>query len=458
MIAHSPTQSSAPRNRFPAGLSLLLIVAGCGSLGYYALHGVLKFALMERAGFAGPEASAAYGIFTALMLLMPVAGGAVADRAGRLPAVLAGAVLGASGAIALALQLPLFLALGLIIVSSGLLRASVPALLGALYPGDAGRAGGFALLHIAINIGAFGSSFASSAFGSGARDLGGAFIASAIAYGLAGIIFASRLHRFSADEGQRDAGTALQLTYSRAVAVIVAAGVAAALAWMLLVRAVPGATAFMIAACLAVATSIALVARDARRSDAAELGTAGKRRLGVLAVLGLAVGVVGALQGASNTSADSVVASVDSGGLLGLKVAAVLGGVLLGALAVWAWWRTRFVSSALGIGVALLLGGIGSLASVGGLCGEIAAFAALPLSLLGGIALTALGFTAVSRLAPPRHMALAMGSWGLVAPLGNMAAAPLAMTLPALSLALVGLVASALLVALARRLSVWERP
>jgi POT family proton-dependent oligopeptide transporter len=110
-------------------------------------------------GFSVMKAGSIYGFYTAMVYLLSLPGGWVADRLiGQRRAVLVGGMLIAAGNFALAApRLSLFYAgLGLLMLGTGLLKPNVSAIVGQLYtPGDRRRDSGFSIFYMGINIGAF---------------------------------------------------------------------------------------------------------------------------------------------------------------------------------------------------------------------------------------------------------------------------------------------------------------
>jgi POT family proton-dependent oligopeptide transporter len=112
-------------------------------------------------GFTRPTASAIVGIYAASVYLASLPGGWVADRwLGLRRAIWWGGVLIALGHLSIALSLlfahqAFFLGLILIVMGTGLLKPNISALVGDLYPrGDPRRDAGFSVFYMGINFGA----------------------------------------------------------------------------------------------------------------------------------------------------------------------------------------------------------------------------------------------------------------------------------------------------------------
>lgn len=104
-------------------------------------------------------AAAIYGMYTALVYIMTLPGGWVADNLwGQRKAVFVGGVFIAAGQAVMVLPwVPtFFLGLFLVIIGTGLLKPNVSTVVGELYPdGGARRDAGFSVFYMGINIGAF---------------------------------------------------------------------------------------------------------------------------------------------------------------------------------------------------------------------------------------------------------------------------------------------------------------
>lgn len=119
----------------------------------------LKVLLESVFGQMSPQALASqiFGLYVALIYLTPIAGGLIGDRlTGRTRAVLAGAVLMATGHFMMAFEAAFLPALLALILGSGLLKGNLAAQVGQLYAkDDRRRESGYTAYVTAINIGAF---------------------------------------------------------------------------------------------------------------------------------------------------------------------------------------------------------------------------------------------------------------------------------------------------------------
>jgi POT family proton-dependent oligopeptide transporter len=150
----------------PKGLMVLFFTEMWERFSYYGMRGILilyMVATIKDGGFGMDDTTAAavYGLYTALVYLLALPGGWIADRiVGQRDAVFYGGVLIAAGNLSLAIPelREVFFPLGLIliVVGTGLLKPNVSAIVGDLYPDkDAKRDAGFSIFYMGINIGAF---------------------------------------------------------------------------------------------------------------------------------------------------------------------------------------------------------------------------------------------------------------------------------------------------------------
>ncbi|MCJ8191993.1 peptide MFS transporter [Sphingomicrobium aestuariivivum] len=150
----------------PKGLFLLFLAEMWERFSYYGMRALLIFYLVQHWLFTDSEASVIYGAYTALVYIAPVVGGYLADRyLGQRKAVLFGAILLTFGHFFMAFEgtggqddptINIFwLALALIIVGSGFLKANISVLVGQLYPRtDERRDGAYTIFYMGINVGA----------------------------------------------------------------------------------------------------------------------------------------------------------------------------------------------------------------------------------------------------------------------------------------------------------------
>lgn len=157
----------------PKGLYMLFFAEMWERFSYYGMRALLIFYLTQHWLFSDGKANLIYGAYTALVYITPVLGGYLADRyLGQRKAVLFGGVLLALGHLFMAVEgdhgitdaatkqaegaINVFwLALALIIVGSGFLKANISVMVGQLYRlTDLRRDAAYTIFYMGINVGA----------------------------------------------------------------------------------------------------------------------------------------------------------------------------------------------------------------------------------------------------------------------------------------------------------------
>lgn len=153
----------------PKGLFVLFFAEMWERFSYYGMRALLIFYLTKHWLFSDSESGIIYGAYTALVYITPVVGGYLADKyLGQRKAVLFGAVLLTLGHFFMAFEgdagighvdnpvISIFwMALALIIVGSGFLKANISVIVGQLYPRtDVRRDGAYTIFYMGINLGA----------------------------------------------------------------------------------------------------------------------------------------------------------------------------------------------------------------------------------------------------------------------------------------------------------------
>ncbi len=149
----------------PRGLATLFFTEMWERFNYYGMRALLVLFLVtavQEGGFGLDDrtATAIYGLFTAAVYIVALPGGWIADRLiGAQAAVFAGGVLIALGNLMLAVPAEpgvFYLGLVVMILGVGLLKPNISAIVAALYPeGGARRDAGFSIFYMGINLGAF---------------------------------------------------------------------------------------------------------------------------------------------------------------------------------------------------------------------------------------------------------------------------------------------------------------
>ena len=150
----------------PKGLYMLFFAEMWERFSYYGMRALLIFYLTQHWLFSDGRSNLIYGAYTSLVYITPLLGGYMADKwLGQRKAVLFGAVLLTLGHFTMAIEgtggqsdptINVFwLALALIIVGSGFLKANISVMVGQLYPlTDIRRDGAYTIFYMGINVGA----------------------------------------------------------------------------------------------------------------------------------------------------------------------------------------------------------------------------------------------------------------------------------------------------------------
>lgn len=157
----------------PRGLVILFFAEMWERFSYYGMRALLILYLTKHFLFGDTAATGIYASYGAMVYLMPVIGGLIADRyLGFRKAVILGAVLLVCGHMGMALEgeaavlgangverdefylQSFYLSLAFIIVGVGFLKPSISSIVGQLYTeGDPRRDGGFTIFYMGINLG-----------------------------------------------------------------------------------------------------------------------------------------------------------------------------------------------------------------------------------------------------------------------------------------------------------------
>ena len=150
----------------PKGLYMLFFAEMWERFSFYGMRALLILYLTQHWLFSDGESNVIYGAYGSMVYIMPVLGGWLADRyLGQRKAVLFGGVLLTLGHIAMAVEgdggqtdpaINVFwLALALIIVGSGFLKANISVMVGQLYRlTDTRRDAAYTIFYMGINVGA----------------------------------------------------------------------------------------------------------------------------------------------------------------------------------------------------------------------------------------------------------------------------------------------------------------
>ena len=147
----------------PRGLATLFFTEMWERFSYYGMRALLILYLTDKLthgglGFPDSKAGSIYGLYTAMVYLVCLGGGWVADRiTGQRRAVLIGGILISLGEFSLVVPGVPFFYLGLVLLmaGTGMLKGNVSTIVGQLYrQGDVRRDSGFSLFYMGINTGA----------------------------------------------------------------------------------------------------------------------------------------------------------------------------------------------------------------------------------------------------------------------------------------------------------------
>jgi POT family proton-dependent oligopeptide transporter len=150
----------------PVGLYVLFFTEMWERFSYYGMRALLVLYLTSKTtdsnhglGWEQGDALALYGWYTALVYIMSIPGGILADKfLGQKKSVILGAILLVIGHSVLAYEAmwAFYTGLGFIILGVGCLKPNISTMVGGLYQkGDVRRDKGFTIFYIGINIGAF---------------------------------------------------------------------------------------------------------------------------------------------------------------------------------------------------------------------------------------------------------------------------------------------------------------
>jgi len=147
----------------PRGLATLFFTEMWERFSYYGMRAILMFYMVSKVetgglGFPVSKAGAVYGLYTAMVYLLSLPGGWVADRiTGQRRAVLYGGILISLGEFCLVVPTTMTFYIGLVLLmaGTGMLKPNVSTIVGQLYAqGDVRRDSGFSIFYMGINLGA----------------------------------------------------------------------------------------------------------------------------------------------------------------------------------------------------------------------------------------------------------------------------------------------------------------
>ena len=486
----APVPRTAQDTRFfghPRGLSTLFFTEMWERFSYYGMRALLILFMTAAPatgglGFDTATAGAIYGLYTSMVYMTTLPGGWIADRLiGPQRAVLYGGILIAAGHFSMAVPslTTFYLGLFLIVVGTGLLKGNVSVIVGRLYaPDDVRRDAGYSIFYMGINLGAFVAPLVCGYLGQRVSWHAG-FGAAGVGMTLGLIQYMlGRKHlgdagRHPADAGSREALERQKRQAARWVAI---------------------AAAVLVGGALAIYTGV-LPITATQLSDAAGYFLLGltvlffgwlftssgwtpqeRKQLYVIGVLFLAAALFWSQFEQAGSTLNLFADRNTNNSVLGWSFPSSwfqsLNALFIIALApIFAWMWVRMArrgtepSSPAKFGIGLFLVGAGFAVLVGGAILAERGVLVSPMWLVvvyflhtcGELALSPVGLSAMSKLAPVRIGGLIMGVWFLASAVGNYIGGRLAafyesMTLPSLfgTVAAFGMVAGVLLLIFAR--------
>lgn len=422
----------------PRGLYMLFYAEMWERFSYYGMRALLILYLTKFWLFSDGQANLIYGAYTALVYITPVLGGYLADRwLGQRKAVVYGGIVLAFGHALMAVEgahgltdpalkqadpaINVFwLALALIIVGSGFLKANISVIVGQLYPlTDRRRDGAYTIFYMGVNVGA--------ALGSILVGYLGETLGWAWGFGLAGLGMVCGLVIFVLGRpALRGRGEPPQSLSRKAEFGLYGIGLAAVAAIWLLIQYQDVIQALLIAFGLLMLGYIADVAARLPKEPR-------ERIFAILFLIALNPVFWGLFEQAGGSLSLYTERFVDRSGVPTSlfqsinPIYIVLFGPVFAAL--WQWLGRRGIepSAPAKFGLAILQVGLGFLVLVWGaqlagpqsLTPVIFVFLIYLLHTTGELCLSPVGLSAMTRLSPVQMTSFIMGAWFYMTAVGN---------------------------------------
>jgi proton-dependent oligopeptide transporter, POT family len=443
----------APNDRaffgHPRGLSTLFFTEMWERFSYYGMRALLLLYMTAPLsagglGFDAAQGGAIYGLYTSMVYMTALPGGWIADRLiGQRRAVLYGGILIASGHFSMAVPslTTFYLGLFLIVLGTGLLKGNVSVIVGQLYgEQDQRRDSGFSIFYMGINLGAFIAPLVCGYLGQKISwHVGFAAAGFGMVFGIVQYLLGSR-HLGDAGLSPAPAGSA-----EEAAALKRSATLWGAVLLALVVVVGGGAytgllptTATQIADAAGVFLLLVTVGFFGWLFFAASWTPAERRRLYVIAVLFVASALFWSVFEQAGSTLNLFADRSTDTTLLGWPFPSTwfqslnsLFLILLAPVFAWIWSsmakrgtepsspaKFAFGLVFAGLGFAILIGPA-HLAEQGGLANPIWLTLTYLLHTIGELALSPVGLSAMTVLAPPRIAGLVMGVWFLATSVGN---------------------------------------
>jgi POT family proton-dependent oligopeptide transporter len=446
----------------PRGLSTLFFTEMWERFSYYGMRALLILFMTAPAatgglGFDAGTAGSIYGLYTFGVYALALPGGWIADRLiGQRRAVLYGGVLIAVGHYSLAVPslTTFYLGLLLIVLGTGLLKPNISAIVGDLYPDKgARRDAGFSIFYMGINIGAFFGPLVCSWLGE-PRD-GAAWVNWHYGFGAAGVgmtlaliqYVVGRRYLLGKGELKEDSGRPERIAAGwrqfyiglAVFGVLVAATAFLTMSGAITITAL-AANVFILVTILFVLYFVALMAFVAR--DNVERG-----RITVCFILCLGAAMFWSGFEQAGSALNLFARDLTDRTIFGTELTAgalqainpifiILLAPVVGAL--WLKLGDRSPSIPVKFGLGLILLGVGFLVMVwastslaAGRVGMHWLVATYFFHTVGELALSPVGLSSMTKLAPGRLVGQMMGTWFMGAAIGNLVAGLVTRYLPA---------------------------
>jgi POT family proton-dependent oligopeptide transporter len=431
----------------PRGLSTLFFTEMWERFSYYGMRALLILFMTAPVATGGmaldtATAGAIYGMYTAMVYMMSVPGGWIADRLmGQRRAVLVGGILIACGHFCMAVPatVTFYLGLILIVLGTGLLKPNISVMVGQLYAThDQRRDAGFSIFYMGINIGAFFSPLVCGYLGQeinwhyGFAAAGVGMVAGLIQYGLgARALGDAGLHPTPAESP-----AAFDALKRRAVLIIVAVlGGLAALGLGVATGALPM-TATQIADAFGYLLLVTTVAFFGWLFLSSGWTPEERRRLYVIVVFFVAAALFWSVFEQAGSTLNLFADRSTRNTLLGFDFPSSwfqslnpIFIMILAPLFAWLWvglgrrdpaspYKFSFGLIGVGIGFAMLIPAA-RLAEAGGTVSPLWLTGTYLIHTIAELFLSPVGLSSMTKLAPARILSLTMGVWFLGAAVGN---------------------------------------
>ena len=438
----------------PGGLSTLFFTEMWERFSYYGIRPLLVLfmtAALANGGFAFSReaASAIVGIYASSVYLASLPGGWIADRwLGLQRSIWWGGVLIALGHLSIALSAlfahsAFFLGLVLIVMGTGLLKPNISALVGNLYPeGGPRQDSGFAVFYMGINLGAFVAPFFTGTLG---EKVGWHY-----GFGVAGIgmlcgllTFRARAKRTLGPFGARPSGTPAQQRMVRNASfgflVVIALIMAFAMSGMIVINPlyVAERMTFIIGGLALAYFAYLFLGAGLSRDE--------MKRTAVIVILFVFAAVFWSAYEQAPTSLNLFARDFTDRRIFGwemptlfLQSATPFFVILLSPVfaAIWLFLGKRgidlssptkfaFALFAAGLSYLIMVSATNQVISGGGVGIRVSVWWLIVtffLQVVGELALSPVGLSTVTKLAPPRFVGQMMGVWFMSIALGNLVA------------------------------------